>query len=258
MLLIALALPALWLWQQQPDPNDFSSPRLDEQSQTANGTVRDDPFLAEMGYTPARDDGTSLQLRLSQGEAQFRPTTAVPPTVGIPLSDAETAALLARLPALEADPDDWADSRLPPQTLPAPRPGETVDQPFPPPPPDVAPPAIPDGPLEVLRFAPEGEIPVAPFLSLTFNQPMVPLATLADLDDLDVPVTLTPDVPGRWQWLGTQTLIFEYDGDAGDRFPMATEYVATVPAGTESMSGSALANDVTWRFQTPPAMATSF
>ena len=256
VLLVAIALPLLWLWQQQPDPNDFSSPRLDE-SQTRPG-VAVDPFLAEMGFTEVRDGSTALRLRLSQGEAQFQPTTAVLPTVGIPLSDAETAALLARLPALEADPDDWADFRLPPQTLPAPRPGETVDQPFPPPPPDVAPPAVPDGPLEVLRFAPEGEIPVAPFLSLTFNQPMIPLATLADLDELDVPVSLTPDVPGRWQWLGTQTLIFEYDGDAGDRFPMATEYIATVPAGTESMSGGVLANDVTWRFRTPPAEATSF
>ena len=35
------------------------------------------------------------------------------------------------------------------------------------------------GPLEVLRYAPQGAIPLAPFLNVTFNQPMVPLATLA-------------------------------------------------------------------------------
>jgi alpha-2-macroglobulin len=257
VLLIALSLPALWLWQQQPDLDDFSTPRLDE-GQTTTGVGRGDPFLAEMGIVEEREGSATLRFRLSQGEAQFRPAIALAPTVGIPLSDAETAALLARLPALETDPDDWADFRLPPETLPAPRPGETVDQPFPPPPPEVAPPEVPEGPLEVLRFAPEGEIPVAPFLSLTFNQPMVPLATLADLDMRDVPVSLAPELPGRWQWLGTQTLIFEYEGDAGDRFPMATEYVATVPAGTESMTGGALAQDVTWRFRTPPAAATRF
>ena len=44
-----------------------------------------------------------------------------------------------------------------------------------------------------------------------------------------------------------------------DRLPMATEYVATVPAGTESATGGVLAESVSWRFSTPPAeMITSF
>ena len=46
------------------------------------------------------------------------------------------------------------------------------------------------GPLEVLRYSPEGEIPIAPFISVTFNQPMVALATLEDLAQQDVPAQI--------------------------------------------------------------------
>jgi hypothetical protein len=40
---------------------------------------------------------------------------------------------------------------------------------------------VPAGPLQVLRYAPEGEIPLAPFVDVPFNQPMVPLGTLESL-----------------------------------------------------------------------------
>ncbi len=104
----------------------------------------------------------------------------------------------------------------------------------------------------MLRYAPVGEIPIAPFLNVTFNQPMVPLATLDELAAADVPVKLTPAVPGVWKWLGTQTLSFEYRSDELNRFPMATEFTAEVPAGTTSALGGVLAEAVTWQFSTPP------
>lgn len=53
------------------------------------------------------------------------------------------------------------------------------------------------GPLEVLRFQPAGEVEVAPFVSVTFNQPMVPLATLDQLASEDVSVVITPAIEGR-------------------------------------------------------------
>ena len=111
-----------------------------------------------------------------------------------------------------------------------------------------------DGPLAVLRFSPEGEIPLAPFLNVTFNQPMVPLATVEELSEQDVPVTLSPDVPGTWRWLGTRTLTFEYDdaNSENSRFPMATVFTATVPADTVSATGNALSEPVSWSFRTPP------
>ena len=47
-------------------------------------------------------------------------------------------------------------------------------------------------PLKVLRFAPEGEIPIAPFVSVTFSQAMVPLGTLGDLASGSVPARIDP------------------------------------------------------------------
>ncbi|MEZ4735145.1 MAG: alpha-2-macroglobulin family protein [Caldilineaceae bacterium] len=99
---------------------------------------------------------------------------------------------------------------------------------------------------------PRRGIPIAPFLSVTFNQPMVPLTTLAELSAADVPVTLTPELPGVWKWLGTKTLTFEYQSEAIDRFPKATEYTVEIPAGTTSATGGELAETVTWTFRTPP------
>ncbi len=104
----------------------------------------------------------------------------------------------------------------------------------------------------MLRYAPEGQISLAPFVNVTFDQPMVPLATLEALAAADVPVRLEPALPGAWKWLGTKTLSFEYDSAQIDRLPMATEYVVTVPAGTTSATGGVLAEEVRWTFSTPP------
>ncbi len=93
---------------------------------------------------------------------------------------------------------------------------------------------------------------IAPFVSITFNQPMVPLATVGQLDDIDVPVEMTPPLPGRWQWIGTRTLRFEHDQEIFDRLPMATSYVVEVPEGTESQSGGELAETFRIEFETPP------
>jgi len=199
-----------------------------------------------------QDGDARLRIRLSSGQAQPDAAPPVPVAQGTPLSDAEIGQVLARLPALTPAVTDVEEFRLPEESLPPPRTGDTVDEPFPPEPAADATDAVPAGPLEVLRFSPEGEVPLAPFLSVTFNQPMVPLATVEELTVADVPVTLTPSVPGVWKWVGTKTLTFEATGAEVDRLPMATEYAAEVPAGTESATGGVLDEDVTWRFQTPP------
>ncbi len=193
-----------------------------------------------------------LSMRLSQG--QDVPDTAVPITVvgGEPLSEAEIAQILARLPELPSEADDELDVLLPGNPIPPPRPGETIEQPFPPEESGTAVEDVPTGPLEVLRFSPEGEIGLAPFLSVTFNQPMVPLGTLEALAVEEVPVQLTPELPGVWKWIGTKTLTFEYKGEDVDRFPMATEYRAEIAAGTTSVTGGVLGETVSWTFRTPP------
>jgi len=137
-------------------------------------------------------NNTGLQITLSEGSEQ--PVAVEPVTVAPaePLAAAEVQPILDRLPALEAETDDQQEFRLPEEILPPPRPGATITETFP----ATATSIITnvtviDGPLEVSRFAPEGDIPIAPFLSVTFNQPMVPLTTLAELSAADVPVKIT-------------------------------------------------------------------
>ena len=103
----------------------------------------------------------------------------------------------------------------------------------------------------MLRIQPTGDVGLAPFLSITFNQAMVPVGTVDQLAAADVPVTITPAVEGRWQWIGTSTLRFDAAGR--DRLPMATDYTITVPAGTRSVSGAELVEAVDVVFSTPPA-----
>jgi uncharacterized protein YfaS (alpha-2-macroglobulin family) len=100
----------------------------------------------------------------------------------------------------------------------------------------------------VVRHAPDGDVPLAPNLSVTFSQPMVALTSHDDLQRGARPVSLTPEPPGQWRWVGTHTLLFE----PALRFPMATTYSVEVPAGARSATGGALAAPVRWTFTTPP------
>lgn len=211
-----------------------------------------DVAVSESGVSSLGGVAGLLRLRLSEGSAQ--PVSSAPLAVvpGDPLSEEETAQLLDRLPPLEEEGGDVVGFQLPDEVLPPPLTGETIEESFPPPAaPEVAPEVV-SGPLEVLRYSPEGEVPLAPFISVTFNQPMVPLGTLSDLAELDVPLTIQPELPGVWRWAGTKTLTFEYDSELIDRLPQATEYTITVPAGVESANGNSLAEAVSWRFTTPP------
>jgi hypothetical protein len=185
---------------------------------------------------------------LSEGAEQPQAPSAVRLVSGEPLSDAALAQLLGRLPPLEGQADDQVAFRLPAQTLPAPRPGQTVEQPFPPQEAAAAGEPPPVGPLQVLRYSPEGDVPLAPFLSITFDQPLVALTTIAQLRAQEIPVRLTPLPEGSWRWVGTKTLLFE----PITRFPMATEYQVEAPAGTRSATGGLLASAVRWTFRTPP------
>ena len=116
------------------------------------------------------------------------------------------------------------------------------------------------GPLEVLRYAPEGDVPLAPNLSVTFNQPMVALTGISDLAKDDVPVRLSPQPEGQWRWVGTKTLLFEpaaKTGFAAGRFPAATRYTVEIPAGTTSATGGKLSQGVTFTFTTPAPVVES-
>jgi hypothetical protein len=125
---------------------------------------------------------------------------------------------LKRIRPIKTDADDQQDFAVRDRSLPPPRAGKTIDASFPPSEIIGQPERVQTGPLDVLRYSPEGDVPLAPQLSVNFSQPMVAVAH-ADTTADSVPVRLTPRPPGHWRWVGTKTLVFEPDG----RFPMATE-----------------------------------
>ncbi|HWR65203.1 MAG TPA: Ig-like domain-containing protein [Bellilinea sp.] len=219
------------------------------------------PYTINSENGPAGESSTgkdyNLIVGLSAGQAQQATPVPLPVVTGEPLTDEEIAGIFERLPNLPVSSSDQTEFKFPVELLPPPRPGTTIQQQFPffdvVPTPEIA----SSEPLQVLRFAPEGEIPLAPFVSITFSQAMVPLGTLTDLADEAVAVTIDPPLPGTWRWLGTKTLTFEYDSDLIDRLPKATAYTVTIPAGTKSVSGGALAEAVSWSFSTPPAKVIS-
>ena len=96
--------------------------------------------------------------------------------------------MLARLPEWVVPADDVEPFNRPADSLKPPLVGDTIDTPFPPPDAPTPPPDPDAGALHVVRYQPEGPVDIAPFLTVTFDQPMVPLATLAQLDQSDVPV----------------------------------------------------------------------
>ncbi len=190
---------------------------------------------------------SGLGFRISDADEDTeRPPRGTATTT--PLSEADTKRLLDRLPALAEEPLAQPFA-LREKSPPAPRPGKTIQESFPPPrPPAGAPPAVKAGPLKVLRFAPEGKVDVAPYLSVTFSAPMVPVTSHAELAKIPIPVTLTPPPKGEWRWVGTQSVVFHPD----PRFPMATDYAVDIPAGTKAASGETLAEAVRFTFETPP------
>lgn len=159
--------------------------------------------------------------------------------------------LWAGVPPLEAEPGDIADKLVPkpgphkPEQV-----GEEIEIPFPPPISEEPPAGAseqPQGPLEVLRFGPDGDQSLVDAIRVSFNHPMVPLASIEDLRQQPVPMTIEPEVPGEFRWMGTRTVAFYPSG----RLPYSTDYTVTIPAGTASTHGTTLDKDVSWTISTP-------
>lgn len=183
---------------------------------------------------------------------------------GPALSATEQDEILERVPELETETQDTTGFKKPEETLPPPRPGQTVEHSFPNP--DITTPDTPtdtdtdtdsaDKGLRVLRSQPEGEVAIAPFISVTFDQPMIPVSTLAAIQAQDLEIEIEPKIEGRWVWLGTRTARFIYEDNTTKRLPGATDYTVTVPAGIKATSGAELAETYTYKFSTPPVHVT--
>ncbi|HTK26585.1 MAG TPA: MG2 domain-containing protein, partial [Pyrinomonadaceae bacterium] len=210
---------------------------------TANGQTVGKTFDTKMKDVPP-----GLQFHLSEGEegAEKRVKEVLPPTD--PLSAGDAQSLLKRIPEIKPETNDQTDFAKRAGTLPAPKTGKMIPVKFP----------SDDGrgtpkidtsnqTLQVIRYSPDGEVKLAPDLNITFSQPMVAVTSQEQAAEY-APVELSPQVEGRWRWLGTKTLMF----DTTKRFPMATKFTARVPAGTKSANGQVLQKDFVWNFTTPP------
>jgi len=219
-------------------------------------------LLCVAAATTIADDGAGeekgLTLRIRQGEAQAEQPRRTPDAPSTALHPDDVTRLLGRLPAASTTPGVRKPFALRKGSLPPARTGKTREEVFPPPK-DLQKPEDPAAKtLEVLRFAPEGEVPIASHLSITFSQPMVELDTVRSLAAGSIPVKLEPRPQGAWRWVGTKTLLFEprpfatKDGETPKgRFPMATSYTVAVAAGPPTTVGGRLEKGVRWSFATP-------
>ncbi|MDD5308947.1 MAG: alpha-2-macroglobulin family protein [Deltaproteobacteria bacterium] len=218
------------------------------------GAAADGGVAVEAPGVSFKEEGVPEGLRMRLREAGARSEAAARAVVakGESLSQERIDKLLSRVPLLASNAGDKQAFALRPGSAPPPLSGKDVKESFPPPPSVPAPDEGKRGVLEVLRYAPEGEVPLAPSLSVTFSRPMVAV-TSQDVASKTVPASLTPLPEGKWRWLGTRTVVFEPKG----RFPMATNYRAEVPAGTKSATGEALKKGLVFSFATPPLGLTT-
>ena len=208
------------------------------------------PVVRAQDPPATTDEADGLRFRLSEGSEKVETATPNPVVTAEALSEVDTQKLLARLPKLQTEPGDEVGFRLRENSLPPPRTGQTIAAAFAPTSTGTTPPAYINAPLEVTRSTPEGEVALAPTLSITFSQPMVAVSSQEEAA-LHVPVALSPQPTGKWRWLGTQTLIFQPDAEGG-RLPMATSYTVSIPRGTKSALGNTLRETKTFTFATPP------
>jgi hypothetical protein len=84
-------------------------------------------------------------------------------------------------------------------------------------------------------------------ITIVFNRPMVPLTTLDELMDKDVPVEITPATPGTYKWITTRNLQFIPE----KRLKRSSRYTINIKSGFVSMDGLAVAAK-TYSFNTRP------
>src|SRR5690625_552913 len=208
-----------------------------------------DPAEAEGGVLDMSDDlPNGLRMRIREASTPAPSKTQDRQVSGEPLPQETIDALYRRLEALPEALASQVDFALRTTSKPAPRAGKTVEKAFPPPSNHAgAPPEAADSTLTLRRYQPEGNVELAPKLSLTFSQGVVPLTGHQDASKV-VPATISPALEGTWRWVGTQTAIFD---PADGRFPMASAFTVTPNAALVSASGASLENADAWTFQTP-------
>jgi alpha-2-macroglobulin len=103
-----------------------------------------------------------------------------------------------------------------------------------------------DGPFRVVFSGPTGETSQGSEISIVFSWPIRALDLAGS--EAPPPVTITPPAEGRWQWVGTQALLFV---PASGRLPSATRFSVEIPAGTRALDGATLGGPHRFEFSTP-------
>ncbi|CAF3912925.1 unnamed protein product [Adineta steineri] len=150
-------------------------------------------------------------------------------------------------------------------TIKAPKTGQIIQTPFPPPSEDRKEDLDIDveqlkqlakqeaGPLIIERYSPtETEINYSlAAVTITFNQPMIAVSTLNENTNVEnLGISLTPNLEGRWRWTGTKTIQFE----PKHRLPYSTKYTLQVKKeNCVSAIEGKLADDFLFEFSTTPA-----
>lgn len=93
--------------------------------------------------------------------------------------------------------------------------------------------AVEDPVLEAVFPASDTEADEYSAITMVFNRPMVPLTTLGERAQIDIPITISPPTEGRFRWQSTRTLQFVPD----TRLARASTYTVTLGDGMTSVEG---------------------
>ena len=95
--------------------------------------------------------------------------------------------------------------------------------------------------------AADSEVTQASAITIVFNRPMVPLTALSETENMEIPVTIAPQTPGKFKWISTRTLQFI---PTSTLIPSAN-YEVKVNSGFISMDGLPV-KARTHKFKTTP------
>jgi len=101
------------------------------------------------------------------------------------------------------------------------------------------------GPFRVAFSGPKGEASHLAQIQIVFSEPIRELSLAGD--EATPPLTITPEIEGRWQWIGTRALSFV---PKSGQLREATRYVVAVSKSLKALSGHPLAADFRWDFST--------
>ena len=107
------------------------------------------------------------------------------------------------------------------------------------------------GALKVAFSSPVGKVGVVTELSVVFDRPVHPLGVVSEGP---APFRLTPELPGRFRWVGSRAAVFTPER----RLPLATAFSVEVPAGLQALDGTRLEKAHRFELETRrPALLSS-